>query len=114
MRAGTLRKRLKLQRRSSSIDDHGGQVFAWTDLDEVWGEIVPSGGAERAVGEEIRDIAQHMITIRYYPGLTPKDRVFYRDKLAGRDRIFNITNVENVEERNHFMQLTATEGANLG
>jgi SPP1 family predicted phage head-tail adaptor len=109
VRAGSLRKRLTIQRRSQSPDDHGGLVDTWTDLATVWGEIVPGAGSEREVGtSEIREIAQHQITIRYFPGLTPRDRILYGV------RVFSIVNVNNVDERNHEMTLTATEGANLG
>jgi SPP1 family predicted phage head-tail adaptor len=105
---------VKLQRRSLSVDDHGGQINTWIDIGEVWADLEPVGGTEKEIGTEVRDYSTFTVTIRYFAGLTPKDRVLYHDPTVGTDRIFNITNINNMDERNHVMELAAQEGLNLG
>jgi SPP1 family predicted phage head-tail adaptor len=114
MRAGALRKRITIQVRSPGVDDYGGQQNNWQDVATVWGEITPGGGHKGEIGGGVRDVTNHLITLRYSKGLTAKNRIKYSDSRLGLDRYFSIVTVNNMEERNKEMQLTVVEGTTGG
>jgi SPP1 family predicted phage head-tail adaptor len=110
MRAGALRKRITIQQRSPGVDDYGGQQNIWTDVATVWAQIVPGGGHKGEIGGGVRDVTSHLITIRWFKGLTAKNRFKYTDVKQGIDRYFSILTSNNFEERNKEMELSCVEG----
>lgn len=108
MRSGTLRKRITIQRRSQSVDEYGGQSGAWQDLATVWGSFEPTGGKEDAQSGQVRAVATFKIGLRYFAGLTAADRLVYNG------RIFDIVNINDIEELHREFDITAREGQNNG
>jgi len=108
MQAGLLRKRLTIQSRSTTQDSYGQPALTWTDVDTVWGEIVPVSGSESLTADAVQSSQVHMVTIRYYPGITTKMRIKYNE------RIFDIKSVLNENERNRTLTLSCLEGLSDG
>lgn len=48
--AGNLNQRLRLESPVRSLDEGGGAAVVWTLVAEVWAEVWPVSGAERAAG----------------------------------------------------------------
>lgn len=90
--AGELRFRIELQRSTSTKDDKRQPVLSWSRLGDRWASIKPASGQRFVASEQIRDATTHKIVIRFFPGLTPKDRIKYGS------RIFNLLSVINEGE----------------
>lgn len=79
MRAGTLRHRITIQRRSAEQDPNtGAMVEGWSDLATVWANVEPLSVREfiASRGEQAEITAR--ITIRYRAGLDPTMRILHR------------------------------------
>ena len=104
MRAGQLRKRIKLQRAIPSKPDAYGAVSdSWSDLATRWAEIKPLIGKEKEQAAAVKATVTHSIRLRYLEGLTMADRVKWDN------RIFEITDLQNIHERDREIKLTCTE-----
>jgi SPP1 family predicted phage head-tail adaptor len=75
---------------------------------QVWGEINPLAGRELELAQAINAEVTHQVTLRYRPGVTVAHRLVYQG------RIFNITNVLDVETRHRTLELACSEGLNNG
>lgn len=91
--AGQLRHRITIQQMTEVLDTARQPIPTWSDLDTVWGLFEQTGGFEASgSGEQVRSIITGIVTIRGYPGLTPKMRL----KVSGyqvTDLIVNIGSV---------------------
>lgn len=113
IRAGTLKKRVQVQQRSTALDTFGGQLPAWVTIAVVWADIEPLSGRELFAAQAVNPEVSHAITVRYQPIFAePKTVAAYRILYNG--RIFNIHAAENQEERNRIMVFSASEGLNYG
>jgi SPP1 family predicted phage head-tail adaptor len=113
MRAGSLRKRVTVQQRSTSVDSFGGQAQTWIDICTVWAEIRTLNGRELMAASAMQSEVSHEITVRYRSELTnPKAVAAMRILFKG--RIFNIHSSVNVDERNEIITLQVSEGVNNG
>jgi SPP1 family predicted phage head-tail adaptor len=95
MDIGRLRHRVILQRLTATADGAGGFTESWAALATVWASIDPATARdlERVFGAELQAPVTHLVTTRYYSGLTPKDRVVFGS------RTFAIRGLQNPEER---------------
>lgn len=102
---GRLRHRLTIQRVTEDQSDTGQPVQTWTDLATRWAGIqsVLGQSKEEFTGEQVTGEITHRITMRYYPGLTSKDRLLFGT------RVFNIVAIDNVMELNHVLEIRAKE-----
>lgn len=104
MRAGQLRHRLTLFRIGHVRDTQGAGILDVEQyLGEAWGRVVPMSGREFAEASQVQAETTHEITIRYFNGLTTKDRVYFGE------RKFEIVGIANREERNEMMTLQCVE-----
>src|SRR4051794_24806402 len=86
--AGKLRHRVLLQKQSvSQHPGTGAQIVQWSDLAEVWAEVVPVSAREFVAAQAVSSEVTTRITIRYRADVTAKCRVLYRN------RIYNIHGV---------------------
>ena len=118
MQAGTLRKRLLLQQRTTSVETtFGQQTLGWTDLVTVWADIEAVSGAQLARSQSIYNMTSHHITVRYQQAFADMKRVgSYRAVYvtSGTTRYFDIGASMNESERNRTITLLCSEGLNDG
>ena len=118
MQAGTLRKRLLIQQRSSTVETtFGQQVLGWSDLVTVWADIEAVSGAQLARSQSIYNMTSHHITVRYQQAFADIKRVgSYRAVYvtSGTTRYFDIGSSMNDGERNRLVTLLCSEGLNDG
>ena len=113
MRAGNLRKRLNLQRRSSAQDAFGQQLTTWSTILSTWGKIEPVSGAQLERARSIYNQTSHQVTVRWRQLLSDIKVVgSYRISYAG--RIFDVGASLNTDERNREVVLYCSEGTNEG
>ena len=98
MRAGSLNRRLHLQKMVEASDAEGSSIETWSDLDVVWAHINPFGAREQfAAGQPLERIT-HQITIRWRSDVTTRMRFLYRETPSATDRIFLIHTMLDSEE----------------
>lgn len=105
MKIGQLRHRLEIQEKKSVKDEWGNQVSEWFTVATAWAAIEPIRGEEYwAAGAQQETI--HRVTMRYVPGVTPKHRLLFGD------RILEIESTLNLEERSRLLELLCKERLN--
>tara|TARA_Y100001972_G_scaffold83520_1_gene101626 strand:+ start:201 stop:548 length:348 start_codon:yes stop_codon:yes gene_type:complete len=112
MAIGKMVHSVKLQQPSRSTDTGGGAVITFSDVATVFASIKPKGGSEVLFGDQLEGRETYVITIRFRRGVTNKFRILYAFTTGGANftRTFNITRVENVNERDRYLNLYCTEG----
>lgn len=102
MRVGRMRYRIEIQSYESTQDSAGFETKEWHTMHQVWADIVPMSGAEYLASNRETVSVTSKIYIRYLPGITPKMRIRYRE------RLFNIESVLG-EQREGYLTLMAVE-----
>jgi len=75
VRIGPLSRRIAIQRATEARDAAGGVTRTWATIATVWGKVEPLRGRELIEAQGVKSEATHKITIRWYDGLTAKDRL---------------------------------------
>jgi head-tail adaptor len=101
-KAGTYRQRVSLQSLVETIDSYGQPIQSWTTLATFSAEVRPLKGSEILNIKQVWATASHFIKHRYLGvALDPNPKQRYLLQKPGEpQRIFNILNSNNVEERN--------------
>lgn len=100
---GELRKRIELQSPVDTIDSYGQATRSWSTYATVYAAIVPSSGQENTIAEAMQVQQTHTITIRYRSDVAATHRALF----SGRQLNFQF--VRNIDERNRWLEITATE-----
>ena len=108
MVAGTLRHTITIQKKTITTDSYGGTVETWTDVSRVAALMEPLQGRELATAQTVNAETTTRITIRYFAGLIPANRIIFEGKF------YNIQSVVDVELRHREMIILASEGLNEG
>src|SRR5262245_36946829 len=107
--AGDLRERVRFERRITTGDDGYGNVRQdWMLMTRVAARIAPMRGSEEVLANRLQGIQSYEITVRASKvtlGLLPSDRAI--DERHG--TVFNITAVDNPDEKRQWLRLTAQE-----
>lgn len=103
MRAGPLRHQLLVQTKVETRDADGAVTITYTDLATVWGQVAPLSGSKTVSRDRVEATTVYRIRMRYFAGLTASHRI-----LLG-SRVFQITAIQNVEERGIEWVVTAIE-----
>lgn len=92
--AGPKRKRVTVQSQSITIDSYGQETKVWTDSSTHWAHVESlSGNFTENAGQQ-KDNLTHQVTMRWFAGLNPTQRLLFGSK------ILNIFYINNVDERN--------------
>lgn len=98
MRAGKLRHRVEIQVPSKSENPQGETVQGWTSIGMEWAAIEAiskkTHGGEGFVAAQVLATYSHMMTMRYRADVGPRCRILFGQ------RIFNVSSVDNVDQRN--------------
>ena len=87
--AGKYRHRVEVQRATETRDAHGGLVQTWETLPARWAAVEPLSGNEAAYARETYPGVTHQITMRYYSGLVPKDRLLFKGRTIEIEAVLN-------------------------
>jgi len=97
MRAGSMDRRVTLQRFTTTQDEYGEEIQTWTDLATVFAEVRQQGGREYLAAATIMADQRVVFFIRWYPGLTVLDRVSYGGALHDIEEVREIGRRDGVE-----------------
>lgn len=120
IRAGKMRRRVEVQALTAPEPANAYNEkppVNWQTIAVRWAQIEPQKGQEPFIGAQIQPDTTHRITLRFFPGLSTKMRLLVRDPNAaatsdfpeGGYRVFNILDVQNLDERDRTLQLSCTE-----
>ncbi|HEX5486501.1 MAG TPA: phage head closure protein [Limnobacter sp.] len=111
MDAGSLNKRITLQRKVTTKGPAGGVQETWenlTDTPEVWARKVDRSGVQTTEsGQTISKVTSNF-RIRYRTDVEPSMRVLFNS------RPYNILYVLDLDGMNDFLELMCETGANNG
>jgi SPP1 family predicted phage head-tail adaptor len=103
MRAGSLRHKITFQQLTVANDSYSHSTETWTDQVTTYAAIWPMRGTERMESMRLDQEVTHKIRIRYKRDLHPKMRIKFGT------RYFNVRAIINVDERNIYQDIMATE-----
>lgn len=103
MQTGKLRQRLLVQTKVETRDADGNVTITYTDVTTVWGQVAPLSGSKTVSRDRVEASTVYRIRMRYFEGLTASHRI-----LLGA-RVFQITALQNIEERGIEWVVTAIE-----
>ena len=103
MRGGDLRKLFTVQQPVITRDEYGQNVKTWVNAGTTWGAVTSLSGNESLSEAGTTTDRNHSITVRYFPSLNAGWR------LVLDARVFEITAVINVDERDKQMAVSARE-----
>ena len=115
VKAGPLRWRIQIQRlprpQTAPRDSYGSileDATQWQTIATVWAAIRPLHGRELWHAQQVQADVSCEIEIRYLRGLNPKDR-FRLLSSTGKERIFNIDGIIDVDERHRRILVNVKE-----
>jgi SPP1 family predicted phage head-tail adaptor len=103
MRAGTLNRRVQLQRPVTDVDAEGRTGDVWTAVATVWATVEPLQGREALLAAQAQTTLTHRVRIRYRTGVTARMRLVYGA------RIFDIQSVIDTGEARRELVLDCQE-----
>lgn len=99
MRAGLLRKRITLQRSTSTQDTFGADVVTWADVGGRWASVEPLAGREFEDGQQNISRIETRFVTRYTTGITSKNRIVFNNVN------YDIESIINVDQRDREMEI---------
>lgn len=100
-------KRITFQKKVSVKDEEGNSITNWQDQFTVWASIKGLRGRDYLIAGADAVKISTRIYIRFRHGITHDMRILLRDKYL--DRYFDITNSNNVDEKNIEIEILANE-----
>jgi len=101
---GKMRHRITLQSRTRTADEGGGAASLFVDVEEVWAYFRPVSGQEQFQADKIKEKKKYLATVRYRDSITASQRIKFGD------RLYNITSIKNLEERDRYVEIECEEG----
>lgn len=108
MDPGKLNRRILLQRRVSTRDAIGGEVYTWVDDRTVWAGVEPLTGRELIAAQAKHIEITMRFRIRYQREVTANWRLVWEDQ------IFNILSVTDVDAAHWELELDCSTGLRDG
>jgi SPP1 family predicted phage head-tail adaptor len=104
--AGMLKEPVTFQRETLTADGSGGTTSAWATIAgaPTRAGVKAMSGGERWASARVEANASWRVTVRYFAGLLPKDRVMIRGKA------YNVRFVNNVELADKWLVIDVSEG----
>lgn len=106
MRAGSMRQRISLQRKTVTRGAMGGEVVTWATQSTTWAEARPLSGNELVASEQHQGVTVVEFRIRYDSAVIPKPEW----RVLWGPGIYEVTSVINVDGRNRELRLMCREG----
>lgn len=104
IKAGDLKHKVNIEINTPSTGDRGQPVADWTTLYAgVPAKIDDLVGKKLEIARQMVATATHQLTLRYLPGIGVDNRINFGG------RIFNIGYIQNIQEQNFQLVITATE-----
>lgn len=113
--AGTLNRRIWIQKPVATQDEFGGQPdpsqpTAWQNVMQLWAAIEPLGGRELAQAAQIYPESNTRFTIRGYPHGTGTPEISPEMRIVDQyGTLYDITNISDIELRHKRIEILAIQ-----
>lgn len=119
MKAGTLDRRITIQRQTETKDSYGSVSIAWTDVATVWASVAPITGKEYLQAAAVQDETTARIVIRWRSGITTgKLRIVaYEPEQGGSpttQTLYDVLAILPSEDRKRWIQFMCRTGVSNG
>lgn len=104
MSLGRMRHKVIIQSKSATSDGAGGSSIEWKGTNEIWAHVKPMSERENFKGMQLEESKTYEITVRYRTGVTAGQIIKFGE------RLFNIKQVRNRDERNKYLDILCEEG----
>jgi SPP1 family predicted phage head-tail adaptor len=101
---GQHKHRVETQQAEETQTETGDPERTWKTQATVWAKVEPLSSREQFDARRVDMKTTHRVTIRYYAGLKPDDRVRIKD-----GRVLNIDGIRDLQERERWTELTCQE-----
>jgi len=101
---GRLRYKCELKSPTDTSDGAGGRSQTYSTIANIFADIRPMGGDEAYRQGKVQTKNTHKIYMRQRSDMSADYIIVYEG------RTFQIQNIKNVDERDRFFEITATEG----
>lgn len=103
MKIGELGKRITLLQVTTTIDENGFARDEEMELAIVWAAVSNLHGKEYFAAKAVQAENTIKFTIRYRPGITSNMKIRFQD------RLFNITDIDDIKYRKKYLEIKAVE-----
>lgn len=108
MEVGELRHRITFQKLITTTNENGFEVEDWIDIKTVWSAAANLNGKEFFEAATVQAETTVKFTIRFIDGIDESMRILFKEK------IYNITFIDNIKYRNKFIEIKALEVESSG
>lgn len=93
MKAGSLDRRITIERFTATVDDFGEEVKSWAPLRTVWANVTPISDGERWRAGEVGATVTTRFAIRWGAGVGVEDRIVFDG------RVYDVVGVKEIGRR---------------
>lgn len=108
MDIGELRHRITFQKLMTTTNENGFEVEDWVDIKTVWSAVTNLNGKEFFEAATVQAEKTVKFTIRFIDRLDETMRILFKQK------IYNITFIDNIKYRSKFIEIKALEVESSG
>ena len=109
MRAGPMRNRVTIEAPVEARDAYGQKIPGWEPCGTFWAQIRALAGREAVNAKQIRAEVTHAVRMRHIGGRLPAPGLLTTMRILFDGRTFNISWVNDVDERHREYNLLAQE-----
>lgn len=103
MGIGTMRHRITLQQVTPVINENGFETEQPVEYKTVWAAVTNLHGKEYFEAKAVQEENMVKFTIRFLEGIDQTMQVLFQGKT------YNITSIDHIKYRNHYMEIRALE-----
>lgn len=106
-----MREKLNFQRREIVDDGFGNEVSGeFTTFFTAAAELIPLTGSETVIAARLTGVQPYIIRIRSHVAAREVTTAWRAVDARNASRIFNITSAANIDEKNAYIDMMATQG----
>ncbi|WP_350342349.1 phage head closure protein [Proteinivorax tanatarense] len=103
MHINNLKHRVTFKKRTTTLNENGFEVESFQDIKTVWAGVENLRGREYFAAAAVQAEKTVKFSIRYLPYINASMLISFKDKL------YNITAIDNVNYENRFLEISAME-----
>jgi head-tail adaptor len=109
-RAGAMREKIEFQVKITSPDEYGNEQTEWQTQFTTAARLTPMKGGEPVIASRLAGVQPYIISIRSCVAARAVTTAWRAVDARNPSRIFNITSAANVDEKNAYIDMMATQG----
>lgn len=108
--AGAMREKIEFQVKVTSPDEYGNEQTEWQTQFTAAAELIPLKGSEAVISSRLSGIQPYVLRIRSHSAARSVNTAWRAIDARNPARIFNITSAANIDQKNAYIDMMATQG----